>query len=306
MQEISPEIEIPTGMTVAFSRRNDIRVWYDINFHRRDTEDGYYFVFDSNTPLSKKEKVIPFLYTENPPSVIVDKNLKERLNSYIDETANYSLKLLEEVGKQGLVRTFLKSRISKEWRNRRANWRKTKGSLENTIQSLFHEEHSPSLFMQPYRYREEDKKEEKLFVRRDWTKLTLLVIPGLGIAPYSIIEDYRNRMQINYKKKFRPGEEDDPKILLSDFAAAYPLVTKGICNMLESCKHASNIIMYTGELTTSVLTYVYISPWLSYPLIALNCASGLTMAKNLIKSRGRDSSGLFSTILDRAFFDRLR
>src|SRR3989344_8438849 len=63
MQEITQETEIHTGMTIAFSKRTNIRVYYDVTFHKREKEDGYYFGFRTNTPFDKKQKIIPFLYT---------------------------------------------------------------------------------------------------------------------------------------------------------------------------------------------------------------------------------------------------
>lgn len=302
MQELIPEQNIPMGMTLAFSKKTKIQAHYGVVLHRKDIDGGYYYTFDSDSPLQEKDRVIPFRYENELPSVIVDKGLKQKLLDYITLQANFLLQGLEYVGEHGSLRTYFYAKFSKERKTKKKTLRGSGRSLRSTVEALLHEESSPSSFIQPSAYVEEDKGKKAIFVEEKMRKYLLLLI---AFVPPSRLETQIMQAQDQYKSHFGESKQEEAQRLLSEFATGHPKAIEGLRGGIRLIKHTSNLSVYAIQLITTALAYKYAWRIISYPLIAASVASGLTMANNLIRSRGQDSSGIIATLIERAYFHKL-
>lgn len=299
MQEIEPEQKVDLGMTIALSKRTAINVHYDVVFHRHDIDGGYYLSFDEDDPLESEGKIIPFCYKSELPSVIVDKNLKEKLLDYITIYSDNLMEGLEYFGEHNFLKAVFNMTFKKKWKEKSITYKEIGKSVKRSIEDLFREESSPSIFIRPASYEESDKNKKTIFVRQHILRYLPIIIPILAFSPYSaLIDFYRENTKDPYENKFGQSKEEEARSLMSDFVLGHPKIFKGAQKLLELFKHASNMGIYAAQVAATVLAYKYTWPIISYPMILGSGLSGCTMIRNFIKSKGRNSSGIISTFLD--------
>jgi len=308
LSEVIPEQKIPWGITLAFSKRIDFKTHYDLVFHKQNIDKGYYFLLEDDNPIEAKPRVIPFCYQDDElPSTIVERNLKTRLLECITAEANQRIKTIEQFGELGLIKTFFKN--NKENKEEREAIKEEGKAIKRNVQALFHEESSPSVLLHQIDYNDSDKDKKTMFVKSNYLKV-ILQTPGilsiLTLIPQSIVENYNTTtLKKKYKPEFNQSKEEEAKSIISDFYIAHPKAVEGIKVLLRAAKHTGNITTYATIAGVTALSYKYLSPYLSYPLIATTGASGLTMTANIISSRGKNSSGIISTLIDKVYFNRL-
>ncbi len=310
MQEIESNNEISMGMTiVAKPKRVNVKVHYDLVFSKKDLNEGFYFVMSEESLFERENKVIPFYFKSDLLSTIVERQLKEKLLDYIEIKSRGTITNFEYLGSHTFIKTFLHVLFSKEVKEKRKIYRAASKSLGNDISSLFHEEKSPSDFIQQFDYLSEDKKKKTLFVNSLKNILTpMSFIPLSSFLPYSMCKYYISQAVIKpYENKFGQNKEEEAKALSSEFFAGHPRVVEGFTKILEVIKHTGNITAYAmlGG-ATAFSHFILDSPVLSYPLITGMGLSGLTMLTNFIKSKGRNSSGMISTVLDIMLYNKLK
>jgi len=311
LQEVRPEQKIDLGMTLALSRRARVNIHYDCVFHQRNIDSGNYFTFEEDNSLEGKDKVIPFCYEKDLPSTMVDRKVKETLLDYITLVGDYSLNRFEYFAEHNFVEALFNLSFSKEWKERSKPYKEAEKSLLERIIPLFQEESSPSTFIQPPRYKVEDR---KLGIMFEESRLRLpiklyLALPRVAFAPCSLlrarIETELGDRYEEHKGKFGQTEEGEAKILLSEFLAGRPKVVDAVYKSMDLYKHTANMGMYAFQISIAALAHTHTWPILSYPLIAGSVISGLTMMSNFISSKARDSSGLIATLLDRSKFNKV-
>ncbi len=301
LQGVDSEETIPVGATLGLSKkRRDIQVHYDVAFHKRDTGDGFYFVLESDTPFDRnRELIVPFNFEDDPPYAVVSKGLKQKLGDYMSMRANRDIEMLEHIGQHGLLKTFFNRRFRREIKKKYASIRETEQSLKTHITDLFREHTSPSTILHPFKYLNEDKGKRALFVKQEY-KNFLCVFPLITFIPYKpVINALNDEFTAPFELKFKlmKSKEEEQRVLLSDFAYSHPKAKEGVIRAFESVKHAANFTTYAGFAGLTVLAHKYAPWWASYPMTAVSSLSGLTMLYNVIRSRGRDSSGVISTFL---------
>jgi len=306
MQEVTQGQEIPFGITLSISDKLSIKVHYDVVFKQRRIDDEYYFLFEEGSLVGKGQKVIPFKFESEPPSVIVNKSLQNQLMSYYNQLGQNMLDEIRQVGDQNVWKALNDIKYSREWNSRHKESREKRESLEKDISALFEQEDSPSAVLEPFERLDEDIELDTLFVKKHRLKSLMKATTMFAVMPYESLNFYfQDLFQKNYKKKFSGDKEDDIRILLSDFSVGYPGVVKGFQKICGIGMHLSNVVMYGLLLGCTALAHKYTWPIISYPLTFWSGVSGFTMGKNLISSRGKDSSGLLSSLIGRYFFHRL-
>lgn len=300
VQEITPEKKIDLGMTIALSKYISVNCHYDVIFHKRDIEDGYYFTMDDDNPFELKSRIVPFCYQSDLPSVIVEKSLTKKLLEYIAMRSDDALKISEYIGEHNILKVIFKAVYDTFIKKPQPN--EIASSFRKNISDLFHEEKSPSVLLQPKDYVEEDHGREAIFVKKKIPKKTILAMPLLAFVPYSLfIESIATKTIKKYEQKFGQSKEEEAKSLLSEFGIGHPKASKGMRKMAEWLKHTANLGVYTALAGTTALAYHFTMPAISYPLIACSGASGLTMLANLALSKGKDSSGIIASIIERKY-----
>lgn len=305
LQEIKPEQKIDRGMTISLSKKNRIESHYDLIFHRKEVNERYYFTLEKESFYKKKTKVLPFGFESEPPSIIVNRDLKEKLIDYIEKRSGRTLNVLEYIGNNNLLKAIFHIRHREKWKEEKEKIKEVEKSFRKDITELFKEEPSPSLFIRRGQYLPEDISKEVLFVKGRNSLKYVLLIPGLAIMPVSFPDVFLRPLNAKYEQKFLKTKEEEYKFLISEFALAHPKLIKGVQRIFEGFKHVSNLSVYTASLGITVLSHLYTPPVISYPLITLNSASALTMLTNLIRSKGRDSSGIISSLLERKLVEKL-
>jgi len=305
MQEVAPEQRIDLGMTIAISKRTRVRVHYDGTFHQRKIPGGHYLTFSEDTIDGETEKAIPFRYERELPSVIVERNLKQKLTDYIERGGETLLQTIEHYGDHTLARALYDFRFGKKWREMNKEIREARKALRRDITFLFHEERSPSTFIQPQNYLGQDRKKASMFTKQTTLPKVIAVMPIIALAPLSAFEMITEEASDAYENKFGESKEEEAQRALSEFAMANPRTLKGFNKFLRTFKHAANMGIYATQAAITGAAYAYTWPIISYPLIASAVASGATMAANLVRSRGRDSSGIISTIIEKSAFNKL-
>ncbi len=307
LQEIKPEQKLDTGMSISVSSKKvRINCHYNTTFHKREIKDGYYYITEEESTLEKIARVIPFKFTSEPPSLMVDKNLREKLMDYIIAKSNLIIESLEYIGHNGLIKAIINSKQKKEWKEKSKVVKKIGLSIKEDITKLFEEEQSPSSLISRIEYKSCERNKKVMFEKetRGALKIFLLGIPFIAIGPYSVLNLHIPNESIKYQQKFLQSKEEEARSMLSEFFIANPKVKEGIQRVFEFYKHIANTTIYTGLIGITTLSYAYTWPIISYPMITLAGASGLTMLTNLIRSRGRNSSGIISSLLERRLFDK--
>lgn len=306
MQEIEERNKIDMGMTLSFGKKTNIESYYDIIFRKNEIKDGYYFTFKHDDITEGGEKVIPFRFEEEMPSVIVDKNLMKKINDYLTKSCEIVLGELEYLGDHGTLRYFIYAKFDKERKERIELNNSLKISLGNTLNNLFRENKSPSSFIKPINYLERDKKKKSIFVKKNLMKHCLWVPSFVSLFPKSLIDHFFDvKIKDSYQDRFGQSKEEEAEVLMSDFAIGHPKVIKGVKIFIESTRHLGNTVNYSAQTSLTLLAYNYAEPIIHYPMIGGVALTGATMLSNLIKSKGRDSSGIISTLAERRFFNRL-
>ena len=312
LQEISSTQKIDVGITMVFSKKIKIDVHYDIEFKKREIKNGYYYVMFDDSPGELNERVIPFGFVKEPPSVIVHRNLEEKLIDCLECKSQLLLDFLEELGEGNSLKVIYDSVRSKKWKNRYKKLMEYKKSLQQNVSFLFHEESSPSTFILPTSYISEDATKKTLFVRESDYKNTIVAIPLIAFMPNTfldyfekeMIDTYRNKID-TYRNKFGQSKEEEMRLMLSEFFMSHPKARKGIKKILEFYKPASNLSMYALQAGLTALAYRYTPSIIGYPFFTFTLLSGCTIATNLIISRGKDSSGIISTLLRKSLTNKL-
>lgn len=315
LQGIDSNLKIPFGMTLALAKRRRVRAHYDVVFDRQDIEKGHYFLFSEADLFTEESKsqVIPFLFGDELPLpyAVVDRGLRKLLLEYMQMGANNRLEAIERVGEYGVLRSIIYTRFNGDWKKKGAQISEAGMSLKSRVTELFHEYNSPSTLIHPVDYRPEDRKQQTMFTNQKFPVkawLIPLIYLRMSFMPYSaVITDTKEDFQTPYEKRFKliKSKEEEVNILLSDFAMAHPKAIDGLVRILEFMKHTANVTTYAALVGLTALAYQYAHPAISYPMMAVSSLSGLTMLGNVVRSHGRDSSGLISTFLERKMYNKL-
>ena len=298
------------GMTIAVSRRTAaIEVHYDVLFHQKDASGKPYLIMEQDSPLKNQcKKVVPFRFTREAPSVIVDRTLSSNLLEYVSQIGESNLDAFEQIGEVGICRALLRYSFGKEVKQKRATIKESGNSLEAKIRALFEHETSPSTFMHPYQYADEDRARKSMFVREGkWRGLKIIfALPVIAAIPYSFYNTMLSKIRDPYENRFGESKEEERRSLVSSFMLGHPQAAAGIQRIYEAIKHSANASTYGLMLAGASLIHNS-----NYPKIAgfaqiWTGICGATMLWNLIRSRGRDSSGPISTLLDRKLYHTLQ
>jgi|WetSurMetagenome_2_1015567.scaffolds.fasta_scaffold142063_2 hypothetical protein len=311
LQGITPNQKIRFGMSLAFSKGNDVEAYYDAEFEKRQTAEGYYFLFKHDSPMPKDQapKILPFEFKEdNIPYAIVDKRLKDMLTEYVEMDANMTLEMFSTMGDHGAVGGQIRFMFNGKTKRKAAEIREYGKMLKARVTDLFHEEKSPSTLIHPKGYLLQDRSKKTMFAKKIPYKQILQVgalVPFIAAAPISALtSEFEKDFTVPYENRFKldKSKEEEAQIILSDFAAGHPKVIKGMIRMLESIKHTANVANYAGLVSISALAYQYGPPAIGYLMLGISAASGMTMLNNAISSQGRDSGGLVSSLLEEMLY----
>ena len=163
--------------------------------------------------------------------------------------------------------------------------------------------------MHPHQYADDDRRLPSMFIRRRGAPLIpkiILAFPMIAAMPYSFYTTMISEVEDPYRNRFGESREEERRSLVSSFMFGHPHAAAGIRRIYEAVKHTANTVTY-GIMAGGAVLFSDSN----YPKLA-GCAQiwtgfcGATMLWNLIRSRGRDSSGPISTLLDRKLYHRLQ
>lgn len=313
MQEVKPDEKIDMGMTISLSKgRVDVNAHYDPVFHQRDLQRGHYFTFEQDSLRDEREMVIPFRYDCELPSAIVDSKLQRKVTDLMEFKAKGMFEGFERIEEEGILRALYKDGFSRQSKERKKQSRALKDSLRRNIEFLFHEHSSPSVFIQKSEYQKRDRGLKTMFLRKDSLLSLIKFLPLVAAMPQ---EGINRALQIGfvdpYRSRFGESREDETERLLSEFAGGHPKVIGGAQRVIRGFKHFGNLSLYSlqaGLTATYALNASSDSGFNSFmvpTVMGITALSGATILGNAIVSRGRNSSGVVSTLLDRALYKKL-
>src|SRR3989344_3432047 len=168
LQEMKPEEKIDMGITIGFpanQKRGYVDIHYDVKFRQKDLGKKYYFTMEEENVIKNNHKysLMPFKFDRIPPSTIIDKSLKEKILNFITSTGELKMELIEYLGEENFLKVFYNSSFSPYWKNKKKGIQQKRDSLRNTLNSLLHEERSPSVFLKKRECEREDVTKEYLF-----------------------------------------------------------------------------------------------------------------------------------------------
>lgn len=307
LQEIKDGEKIDLGMSIALSKKTKIAIHYDALFKKIDKGDGFYYSFEEDNPIEKETRVIPFMFHNEPPSLIINKDITHKLLDALQNESQYRLNCLEYMGENGLIKTLVYY-FKKGFQAKEKEITETKKLIKKDLVELLKEEGSPSRLMKKIEYYSPYSKNKVLFAKEEaWPILIKLVCnaPLMSLIPFSAGKVYLSQIRQNYETKFNRTKEEEAKAMMSEFFIAHPKAQRALIKIFESYKHFANVSTYIGSLAITNLMYNHTPSIISYPLIALNAASAVTIATNLAISKGRDSSGIISSVLERKILPKL-
>lgn len=306
LQEMGSEQPLESGITLSASRQLGADMHADVKFLQRGlahAPESSYYVLTEQTLFGEKSRVIPFAFGEAPPSVIVDGGLESQLQELFRLRHDRQLGFFEDVGANGLLRAFWHSR-SPSAKKRRQEVRALNGSIEGKLKSLFREEPSPSRALLPVEYAREDRDKSSIFVDRfPYGKLIKagLSLPYFAYTPRGFFDLGFPNLAQKYQQRFGQGKGTEARAAFGELLYAHPKAEEGFRRMYDALKHVGNMSLYAVQLAATWAANSYAPEWVGKPLTFLAVLSGSMMAVNLVASKGRDSSGLISTVLNRGY-----
>lgn len=317
LQEIGENLKMPYGMTLELKgKKSKVKIHYDVEFERKDIDDGHYFLLKNDSPLPNESdpKVIPFLFRNDSPYAIVDGGLKHILLEYAQMRADISIDVYEHLGHYGILRGIAMGFFNKNLNKKNKLAKEASKDLSSRINELFRYEKSPSTLIHKHEYRDEDFDKKTMFVKMGFLEKVfkipkiVYIVPMIALTPYSyLINEIKKTIQSPYENRFKlmKSKEEEERVLMSDFAFAHPKAINGFYRVIEFMKHGANGITFGLYVGATYLAEQYTHWGLSYPMMAVGAASGLTMLGNYITSGGRNSSGMISTLIDSKVSNRL-
>ena len=314
VQEVRPECEIPVGVFVAAKPKGlEYYVKQGIVLRKRCFEEEFYFTVEAEAVSEKKEYLVPFKFTsEELPSVIVEKELETTLFSCFVRDEQRKLECIEIMGERGIAYAVCYELFG-EGKKKTKEVKIESTTYSQKIQALLQDEDSPSVLLHPKEYYKEDKSKELLFIKNSFKSAkvlgeVLLLSPLLAVIPYSaLVQGTKDKWDKKYNQVFgeKMSEKDEKKRVLGEFILAHPKAGEGLKRMIEAFKHGGNIITYAAQAGLTYAAYKHMTEYISYPLLGLTALSGLQMTVNMIRSNGRDSSGIISSFLERKLYNKL-
>ncbi len=301
LKEIKPEEKMDV-LSLSLSKKRRVEMHYDSVFHERSTYGGKYYVLEQAALSKEKPKVIPFLFNRELPSIVVDASLTKKINEYISLSGSTNIQALESLAENGWIRFIFSPSIRNSFKERLNLIREQSEGIRKEVSDLFVKEVSPSVFIQPKDYLPIDLKNKSMFTQPNKLALygkSFYLMPLISIFPYDTTKQIlTTELKRGYRSKFGQSEEEQEKVALSDFFIANPRVLGGFERLFEGVKNVSNFVSFGMLAGAQHLSEELSWEYVHEPLKWWMYASGATMLLNLISSRGRNSSGLVSSLID--------
>ncbi len=292
--------EYPYGVLVKFGKDVlKISHLFDVSMQKRETDGGHYYVARFADDDEPKEKILPFLFHEDPVEVMVDSRTNRMISEYMDLYVQNILEKASKISKTHpimLLDMFFHERPNELEKMIKQDMTVTKNRIVGDLENLFYQDPSPSTVLQSFEINSDDRKLKRLYHEISKRKC-FLFLSGLMFVPKEIGDVLLDRYNVKFRNKFSVSKKLENRSLISSFSLSNPQVRPAIDNMWSCAKIYSGLL---GLTTQAGLTAgAYLLDW-DIPTAILGTstvASGLTMAKNLVTSRGRNPNGIIASVL---------
>jgi hypothetical protein len=288
----------PKNVSAAYESR--------LVFHERKLANDSYVTLRKLDDLNDRTipKKIPFTRRDFFLSEFVQTG---GLNTKIDELLFVLNRRLivtcEEIADLGVLRGM----NSKKVRDEIETYEKVGASIYSEVSGLFHEERE-SVPVRKHDFFVSDRSLDNYFddprpmYRRIKENLTLCgLVPIISLLPPSVPDILAGELKDKYEKRFSAvkDEQEQAAIALGEFAFCNPKLMSGLRRAYFEIKAMGNLGLYGIQAAANTYAICNFSPWVWVPLTIPTAITGITMARNAIRSGGQDYSGVIPTFLEK-------